>query len=157
MRPRHSVQLLALAALPVLLALILVGNGSLSAPSNAAPVLPADGRLARVSLQLLGGSTRIAANQCGAVRHYTAFPSRGTIRFSGTIAPRGPWALTLKLKACYAGAFESAGDVQAKVSPNGTYSGSFPIPIAGYYFARAELRRYGQQIARSTKVLFEIP
>lgn len=155
-RPRHTILLLALAALPVALGLLLVGNGSLALPGNTTPVLPAAGRLARVSLQLLGGSPRISAAECGAVRHYATFPSRGSIGFRGTIAPPGRWQLTVKLKACYGGGFQSAGDVQASVAGNGSYRGAFPIPIAGYYYARAELKRSGQQIARSPKVFFAI-
>ncbi|HET9719823.1 MAG TPA: hypothetical protein VFP55_07085 [Solirubrobacteraceae bacterium] len=156
MRPRHTLLLLALAAFPVLLALLLVGNGSLSAPSGAAPVLPAGGRLARVKLQLLGSSGRVPANQCGAVRHYYAYPSQGHVSYRGTIVPPGEWKLTVKLKACYAGSFQSAGDSVATVHASGSFTGSFPVPIAGYYDARAELSRGGQPVSRSAKVFFEV-
>lgn len=156
MRPRHALLLLALSALPIVLALILVGNGSLSAPSGAAPILPNGGRSAIVTLKLLDTSGRVSANQCGAVRHYYPFPGQGTIHFSGTVSPAGAWAVTVKLKACYGGAFQSASDAQAHVLANGTFTGSFPIPIQGYYYARAELKRSGIQVSRSSKVYFEI-
>jgi hypothetical protein len=156
MRPRHTLLLLALAAFPVLLALLLVGNGSLSVPSGAAPVLPAGGRLARVELQLLGSSERVSAEQCGAVRHYYAYPALGRVGYRGTIAPPGAWKLTVKLKACYGGSFQSAGDSVATVHAGGSFAGSFPAPVAGYYAARAEVSRNGLPVARSAKTFFEV-
>lgn len=156
MRPRHSFLLLSLAALPVVLAILLVGNGGLTAPSGAAPVLPAGGRLAQVALELLGGTTRVPANQCGRLRHYAVYPAQGTIRFIGAITPPGHSSLILKLKACYGGQFQSAGAVHATVSPDGIYNGSFTIPVAGYYYARGEVSRGGHQISRSPKVYFEV-
>lgn len=156
MRPRHALLLIALTALPIALAVIFVGNGSLSAPSGAAPILPNGGRSATVTLKLSDASGRVPANQCGAVRHYYTYPAQGTIRFSGTVSPAGGWTVTVKLKACYAGTFESASDSQARVLPDGRFTGGFPIPIQGYYYARAEVKRAGVQVARSQKVFFKI-
>lgn len=157
MRPRHSLLLLSLAALPVVLAVLLVGNGSLNAPSGAAPNLPTNGRLAQVALELLGGgSARVPVNQCGKSRRYMVYPAQGSIRFIGVINPARHWKLTLKLKACYGGQFQSAGSVQAVVGPNGIYNGSFSTPIAGYYYARVEASRADRQVARSPKVYFEV-
>lgn len=156
MRPRHSILLLSLAALPVMLAVILVGNGNLRAPNGRAPA-PAAGRTAQVALQFLGGSHRAGANQCGRRRHYAVYPGQGSIRFLGAVSPAPRrWQLTVKLKACYAGQFQSAGSVHAVALPDGVFSGTFPIPIAGYYDARAELREGGRQVARSPKVYFEV-
>jgi hypothetical protein len=156
MRPRHMVLLTLLAALPVVLALLLLGSGGLSAPAPGAPSVPAGSPLGRVTLRLDGASGGLAATQCGITHHYRVYPSQGTIQFGGTIAPPGRWSVTVKLKACYGGAFQSAGDARARVANDGSYNGSFPIPIGGYYYARAELKRRGQQVGRSTKVYFAV-
>jgi hypothetical protein len=147
--------LTVLAAFPVLLALLLVGSGGLSAPSPGPPSLPVIPP-GRVTLDLAGASARLTTTECGHTHHYSVYPSQGTIRFGGAIAPPGRWSVTVKLKACYGGAFQSAGDAQARVAADGSYSGSFPIPIGGYYYARAELKRSGQQLGRSKKVYFAV-
>jgi hypothetical protein len=158
MRPRHMLLLTGLAALPVLLALLLLGSGGLSAPAPGAASVPIGAPLGHVTLELVGGSKGLAATQCGTTHHYRVYPSQGAIQFGGAIVPPGRWSVTVKLKACYGGAFQSAGDAQARVATDGSYKGSFPIPIGGYYYARAELKlkRSGQQIGRSTKVYFAV-
>lgn len=148
MRPRHLLILTLLAAIPVALALVLTGGGSATIPGGA--------RLAQISLQLVGASNGGAVSACGNTHHYPAYPAQGTIDFRGVISPRGSWAVAVKLKACYGGAFRSAGDIQATVSSNGGYRGSFPAPIGGYYFARAELKERGALVTRSAKRYFEV-
>jgi hypothetical protein len=156
MRPRHMLLLTVLAALPVALALLLLGGGDLSAPAPGAPSVPAGAPLARVTLELVDPSGSLTATQCGITHHYRVYPSQGTIHFGGTIAPPGRWSVTVKLKACYGGTFQSAGGAPARATGNGSYSGSFPAPIGGYYYARAELKRNGQFVGRSTKVYFAL-
>jgi hypothetical protein len=145
-----------LAALPVVLAVLLLGSGGLSAPTPGAPSVPTAGPLGRVTLKLAGAAAGLTATQCGITHHYRVYPGQGTIRFGGTIAPPGRWSVTVKLKACYGGAFQSAGDARGRVSADGSYGGSFPVPIGGYYYARAELKRSGQQVGRSAKVYFAV-
>jgi hypothetical protein len=156
MRPRHVLLLTALAALPVVLAVLLLGRGGLSPPAAGAPSVPRGVPLGRVTLELVGGSVGPTAMECGITHHYRIYPSQGTIQFGGTIAPAGRWRVTVKLKACYGGTFQSAGDAQARVAPDGSYSGSFPIPIGGYYYARSELKRSGKHVGRSAKVYFAV-
>jgi hypothetical protein len=150
--------LTGLAALPVLLALLLLGSGGLSAPAPGAPPVLIGAPLGHVTLELAGGSKGLVATQCSTTHHYRVYPGQGTIQFGGAIAPPGRWTVTVKLKACYGGAFQSAGDARAQVATDGRYTGSFPIPIGGYYYARAELKlkRTGQQVGRSTKVYFAV-
>jgi hypothetical protein len=148
--------LAALAALPVLLAVLLLGSAGLSAPAPGAPPVPSGARLAPVTLELVGAGASVTATQCGITHHYVVYPSQGAIQFVGTIARRGHWSVTVKLKSCFGGAFQSTGDAQARVVTDGIYGGSFPIPIGGYYYARAELKRGGQQFGRSTKVYFVV-
>jgi hypothetical protein len=158
MRPRHMLLLTGLAALPLLLAWLLLGSGGLSAPAPGAPSVPVGAPLGHVTLGLVGGSKGLTATQCGITHHFRVYSSHGTIQFGGAIAPSGQWSVTVKLKACYGGAFQSAGDARARVATDGSYTGSFPIPIGGYYYARAELKlkRSGQQVGRSTKVYFAV-
>jgi hypothetical protein len=143
MRPRHMLLLTVLAALPVALALLLLGSGGLSAPAPGPPSLPSGSAFGRITLGLVGAPASETATQCGITHHYRVYPSQGSIRFGGTVAPPGRWSVTVKLKACYGGAFQSAGDAQARVATDGAYNGSFPVPIGGYYYARAELKRNG--------------
>lgn len=154
MRPKQMLIVTGLAALPLLLAFLLIGTGGLTAPNPSSPTLPAGG--ARVSLELKGGRAGGRTDQCGVNHAYRTYPGQGTIRFRGAITPAGVWRVSVKLKACYGGQFQSAGDAQARVSRDGSYSGGFPIPIGGYYFARSELRSKGQVVARSEKVYFAV-
>jgi hypothetical protein len=148
MRPRHVLILVALGALPIALAIVLTGGGRSSVPGGAG--------LGNISLQLVGGDDAGTVTACGNSHHYHAYTSKGTIQFRGAISPRGGWSVALKLKACYGGAFQSAGDIPATVDGNGAYHGSFPAPIGGYYFARAELLRSGALVTRSNKRYFEV-
>ncbi|MDE3130544.1 MAG: hypothetical protein KGL16_05275 [Acidobacteriota bacterium] len=153
MRPRHTLLLLALASLPVILALVLVGSGNLDTPSRAAST---GGGTTQVALALLGGPVRVPATRCGKLRSYVVFPSRGSIRFVAAITPFAHSTLTLKLKACYGGQFQSAGSVHPRLRAGGIAEGTFPTPIAGYYYARGEAKRGGRQTGRSLKVYFEV-
>ncbi|HEX8977344.1 MAG TPA: hypothetical protein VF781_12585 [Solirubrobacteraceae bacterium] len=154
MRPRHVLILAVLAALPLGLAVILAGGGGgASRGGGTAAGVPT---LGRISLELVGAGPRVSVSDCGSTRHYLAYPAGGTIAFHGTVVPAGSWSVKLKLKACSGGTFQSAGDVGARVAANGSYAGTFPAPIAGTYFARAELKHAGAQVSRSTKVYFEV-
>ncbi|MDE3134843.1 MAG: hypothetical protein KGL15_12340 [Acidobacteriota bacterium] len=155
MRPRHTLLLLALASLPVLLALALVGSGSLDTPGRASSASTGVGTT-KVALALLGGPARVAAMRCGKLRSYVVFPSRGSIRFVAAITPSRHSTFELKLKACYGGQFQSAGSVHPALGAGGISEGTFPTPIAGYYYARGEARRAGREIGRSLKVYFEV-
>jgi len=148
MRPRHVVILALLAAVPLGLAIALTGGGSTPVPGGAL--------LARVSLKLLGGSDAGVLTACRKTHSYEAYSSQATVRFRGTISPPGPWSISIKLKACYGGAFQSAGDIPAAVTAHGTYSGSFPAPIGGYYNARADVREAGALVTHSLKRYFAI-
>jgi len=148
MRPRHVLTLTLLAAIPVVLALALTGGGGGTVPGGA--------RLAQLSFELVGGSKAATVVACGNTHHYQAYSAQATIAFDGTISPPGKWSVAVKLKACYGGAFRSSGSIPAKVSSNGSFSGSFPAPIGGSYFARAELKRGGAQVTRSAKRYFEV-
>lgn len=148
MRPRHVLILATLAAVPIALAIVLTGGGGSSVPGGAG--------LGRISLQLAGGGDAGRVTACGNSHHYRAYGGTSTIDFAGTIAPPGDWSVAVKLKACYGGAFQSAGDIPASVDGNGTFRGHFPAPIGGYYFARAELLRSGALVTRSSKRYFEV-
>lgn len=148
MRPRHLLILTLLAAVPIVLAVALTGGGGGKVPGGAS--------LAQVSFQLESGSKGGVATACGNTHHYQAYATQDTIAFRGTISPPGHWSVAVKLKACYGGAFRSAGDISAKLGSGGSYSGSFPAPIAGNYYARAELLQGGAQVTRSAKRYFEI-
>src|SRR5436305_616386 len=126
MRPRHVLILTLLAAIPIALALVLTGGGSSRISGGSS--------LARVSLQLHGGSEGGVVSRCGNSHHYRVYSSQSTIGFRGTVSPPGNWSVTVKLKACYSGAFRSSGDISGTLRPDGSYSGSFPAPIGGYYY-----------------------
>lgn len=147
MRPRHVLILLALAAIPVALAVALTGGGSSPATGGTAIL---------VSLELKDGSNGGAVSACGVTHHYATFPAGSTIKFRGAISTRGSWSVKVKLKACSGGAFRPSGGASAKVHAGTTYKGSFPAPIGGYYFARAELDRGGSHVARSDKRYFRV-
>lgn len=148
MRSRHIAVLLVLAAIPVAFALLLTGGGG---GSTIGP--PA----VQVSLDLIGGRSTGPVAACGVTHHYTTYTAGSTIGFRGTISSRGHWSVKLKLKACSAGAFQSAGEASAKVHAGKEYKGSFPAPIGGYYFARAEVKQDGGTTAgRSDKRYFEV-
>jgi len=154
MRPRHVLILAVLAALPLGLAVILAGGGGGGGGGGgAAAGVPT---LGRISLEVVSAGQRVSVSACGSTRHYLAYPAVGTIAFRGTVLPAGSWSVKLKLKACFGGAFQSAGGVAAKVAGGGSYAGTFPAPIAGTYFARAELKHAGAQVSRSSKVYFEV-
>lgn len=148
MRPRHVLLLVLLAAIPVGLAVVLArGDGTKRA--HGVPVT-------QLSLKLIAGSPVGAQAACGVTHHYTLYPATSTIRFRGAISRPGKWSVAVKLKACTAGAFRSSGQVAAKVRPDGRYKGTFPAPIGGYYFARAELELSGRRVARSSKRYFQV-
>ncbi|MHB8659771.1 MAG: hypothetical protein ACYC91_17850 [Solirubrobacteraceae bacterium] len=149
MRPRHLLILVLLAGIPVALGVLLIGSGGERKPARGQPVV-------QVSLRMVGGERGPALLACGVTHHYTIYRAGTTLRFHGTISYSGRWTLKLKLKACTAGAFRSAGDATAKVHADASYKGSLPAPIAGQYFARAELRLSGALIARSDKHYFEV-
>ena len=148
MRPRHVLILLLLTAIPIGLAIVLASGGGTRTVSGAPS--------ANVTLALLGGAKGAVAQACGATRNYTAYPAGSTIRFGGAISAAGPWQVKVKLKACQAGSFQSAGDVSGTLRSNTSYAGSFPAPIAGYYFARTELKEAGALVARSRKAYFAV-
>ena len=148
MRPRQALILTLLAAIPVALAVALTGGGR--------GRIAGGNRLGTISLKLLDGSDAGTVTACAKTHHYESYSSRGTIRFRGAISPPGHWTVALKLKACYSGAFQSAGDIPARVRPDGRYRGSFPAPIAGDYYARSELLRGGELVTQSEKRYFEV-
>lgn len=150
MRPRHVLILLALAAIPVGLAVALTSTGHSS--SRRSSVATAT----QVSLDLLGGRSVSAVSACGIVHHYTAYGTAGAIKFRGLISPAGTAKVKIKLKVCTAGAFQNSGQATATDHASGVYKGSFPAPIAGYYFARAEVKRGGVLVTRSEKRYFEV-
>lgn len=156
MRPRHVLILAALAALPLALAVVLAGGGGSGTGGSGGGAAPGVPTVGRISLALVGAGRRVSVNACGSPRHYLEYPGGGTIAFRGTVLPAGGWSVKLKLKACFGGAFRSAGDVAARVAGGGRYTGTFPAPIAGSYFARAELKRAGAQVSRSGKVYFVV-
>ena len=149
MRPRHLLILLALAAIPVALAVALAGGGSRGRAQGVPGV--------QVSLKLVGGSSAGAVAACGVTHHYRVYPTGSTaIRFRGAISAHGNWKVKLKLKACTAGAFRPSGEAGTTVHVGDIYKGNLVAPIAGFYFARAEVLRSGTLVARSTKRYFEI-
>ena len=149
MRPRHLLILLLLGAVPVALALLLAGGGG-TKRARGVPV-------AQLSLQLIDGSSAVALAACGVTHHYTAYRAGATVRFRGRITQPGNWSVTLKLKACTSGAFRPSGGATGKVLPDrSSYEGSFPAPIGGYYFARAELKQGNALVARSDKRYFHV-
>jgi hypothetical protein len=139
--------LLLLAAIPIGLAIVLAGGGG----SRAISGVPG----ASVSLALIGGG-RGEATACGATRHYATYSATSTVHFQGTISKASAWHVKVKLKACRAGSFQPAGEASAALPSPTSYTGDFPAPIAGYYFARAELEQGGTRFARSSKAYFEI-
>jgi len=151
-RLRHALLIAALAGLPAGLALVLVhehSSGPGGIPGKGAP---------QISLNLKGGVSKPALATCGATHHFTAYPGSGTIRFEGTViaAPRGHWKVKVKLKSCIGGQFEPAGEVQVKVRHDATFKGGFRAPVAGVYFARANLNLHGRRLANSGKEFFLI-
>ena len=157
MRPRHVLILAVLAAIPLGLAVILAGGGGgIGGGGGGAGTAAGVPTLGRISLELVGAGPRVSLSDCGSTRHYLAYPAGGTIAFRGTVVPAGRWSVKLKLKACSGGTFQSAGDVGARVAATGSYTGTFPTPIAGTYFARAELKHAGTPVSRSPKVYFEV-
>jgi len=137
-----------LAAVPVGLAVALTGRGGGRVPGG--------GQLAGITLQLADGADGGTVTACGNTHHYRSYPADATIHFLGLISPPGHWSVSLKLKSCYGGTFQSAGTASAEVSRDGSYHGSFPAPIGGHYYARAEILRAGALVTRSSKRYFEI-
>jgi hypothetical protein len=148
MRPRHVMILLLLAVIPIGLAIVLAGGGGTRTVSGVPR--------ASVSLALIGSSRGGDAMVCGASRHYAVYPAGSTIHFQGTISKAAAWKVKVKLKACRAGAFQAAGEASTTLPSKTTYTGSFAAPIAGYYFARADLEQGGVRVGRSDKAYFEI-
>jgi hypothetical protein len=156
MRPRHVLLLTILAAVPVVLAVALIGGGSSAGPAGRQSGAAGAASGGSVSLELAGSSAKVTIAACAITHDYQAYPGQGTIAFHGAISPSGAGAVTVKLKACYSGAFRPASNITAKVHPDGTYTGSFPAPISGDYFARAELKRGGSPVVRSAKRYFTV-
>jgi hypothetical protein len=155
MRPRHVLILVVLAAIPVGLALGLAGVGG-GGTKHASGVPPT-----QLSLELVGGTTAAAIGACGGTHHYTAYAAGSEIAFRGTISPsahvsNAGWSVKVKLKACTGGAFRASGAQRGTIHAGGRYKASIPAPIAGDYFARAELKRSGELVARSSKQYFEV-
>jgi hypothetical protein len=150
MRPRHLLALLAVAAIPVGLAVALSAGDSGSSASSSTGV--------QVSLHLEAGASVGGVRACGIVHHYKAYGSGSTITFRGGVSPAATAGVKVKvkLKVCTAGIFQPSGDVIARVHGSGAYKGSFPAPTAGDYFARAEVTRAGVRLARSEKRYFEV-
>jgi len=148
MRPRHVLILLLLAAIPIGLAVVLAGGGGTRAISR----VPG----ASISLALLGEGSGGEAAVCGGTRRYAIYSAGSTIHFQGTMTKAAAWKVKLKLKACRAGAFQPAGEASATLPTNKSYTGSFPAPISGYYFARAELKQGEALVGRSDKAYFEV-
>jgi hypothetical protein len=138
--------LLLLAAIPVGLAILLTAGGG--APRRALAGPP-------VSFELLGGSSG-SAGACGGAHHYAVYQAGSAIRFQGNVGGSGSSAVKVRLKACVAGAFRPSGDAAGHVGAGGGYVGSFSAPIAGYYFARAEVRQSDGTVGRSGKRYFQV-
>lgn len=148
MRARHVLVLLAVAAVPVGLAVALT-TGSGGSPAGASMGT-------QVSLHLVGGASVAGVRACGVVHHYKRYGSTGMIRFRGLVTPAGVVKVKVKLKACSADTFQPSGEVIAKEHADGVYKGSFQAPTPGYYFARAEVKRSGMLLARSEKRYFTV-
>lgn len=148
MRPRHVVILALLAAVPIALAIGLTGGGGGAVAGGPG--------LAQVTLKLLGGTDAGVITACGKTHHFQAYSSSASVPFRGAVSPPGGWTVALKLKACIGGSFQSAGEVPAGLSRRGSYSGSFPAPIAGAYEVRTDVRRQGALVTRSQKRYFEV-
>ena len=150
MRPRHLLVLLAVAAIPVGLAVALTAGDSGSSVNSSTGV--------QVSLHLEGGASVGGVRACGVVHHYKAYGSGSTITFRGLVSPprTADVKVKVKLKVCTAGIFQPSGDVITAVHRKGAYRGSFPAPTAGNYFARAEVTHAGVRLARSEKRYFEV-
>jgi hypothetical protein len=148
MRPRHVAVLGVLAAIPIALAVLLTGGGGQRVTTGAGAV--------QISLDLLGGGSTGPVATCGVTHHYTTYAPGSTIEFRGSMSSKGHWSVKLKLKACSAGTFQDSGEASARVHGGDTYKGSFPAPIDGHYFARAELKQGGAVIGRSDKRYFEV-
>jgi len=140
--------LLLMAAIPVGLAIVLAGGGGTHTVSR----IPS----ANVSLALIGSDNGGEAPACGATRHYAIYPASSTIHFEGTISKAAAWHVKVKLKACRAGSFQPAGEASATLPSETSYTGDFPAPIAGYYFARADLEQGGARVGRSDKAYFQV-
>jgi hypothetical protein len=143
--------LLALAAIPVGLAIALTAGGGTSPASGNTGI--------QATLYLVGGASSSGASACGIVHYYKAYGSGSTISFRGLVSPAGIGTLKVKvkLKACTAGIFEPSGDAATIHESTGSYMGSFPAPTAGYYFARADIEQAGVRVARTAKYYFEVP
>jgi len=140
----------ALAALPAGLAL-LFGHEDSPGPGGV-PVK----RGPQVSLNLKGGISKPALAACGATHHFTAYGRSATIRFDGAVIapPSGHWKVKVKLKSCIGGQFEAAGEAQVEVRKDATFKGGFRAPVAGVYFARANVNQQGQKLTSSAKQFF---
>jgi hypothetical protein len=149
MRPRQLLVLLGVAAVPVALAVALSTGGGSPAAGNTG---------IQASLHLVGGTSVGGVRACGIVHHYRAYSSGSRISFRGVVVPADSGALKVKvkLKVCTAGTFEPAGDAATVHEKTGSFRGSFPAPIAGYYFARAEVERAGGRVARTDKYYFAV-
>lgn len=146
MRPRHMAVVLALGALPAGLAVAVTGDPNTSFDTTSTVV----------SIDLVAGGSAGSVRACGIVHHYKVYSSSSTISFRGLVSPAGQAKIKVKLKACSAGIFEPSGEAAAAEQPHGLYRGSFPAPIAGYYYARAEVKQSGATVARSAKSYFEV-
>jgi hypothetical protein len=150
MRPRHVLMLLAVAAVPIGLAVALTaGSGGSPASGNTG---------VRASLHLDAGGSASGVRECGIVHHYRVYGSSSTIKFRGLVSPAGTAnvKVKVKLKMCTAGAFQPSGEATTIRHANNIFKGSFPAPTRGYYYARAEVERSGVRLAKSDKRYFEV-
>ncbi|MCA1690324.1 MAG: hypothetical protein LC720_07830 [Actinobacteria bacterium] len=90
--------------------------------------------------------------------HYAVYPAGATIALRGSIAdpPPARWRVRVKLRSCVAGDFRPAGESPVSQRSDGRFTGSFPAPVPGLYFARASVNAGGRQLARSYKRFFQI-
>jgi hypothetical protein len=153
MKLRHLLLLAVLAAIPASLAVVLIGSEK-SGNGIVHVAIPGLSSPPQVTVGLQGARGATTASACGVIHHFNLYAASGSVPFKGTVSARGQWTVTVKLKACYGGTFRAAGSAQAAVNRAGRFSGSFPTPIGGYYYARAELKYNGNEISRSTKHYF---
>ena len=146
--------LIAMAALPVAVALLLGREGR----SRVSPGPGPGPTPTQVSLELKRptGDTRMVG--CGITHHYAVYPAGTTIAFRGVVAdpPRDRWHVRVKLKACVAGAFRPAGDSPVSQRSDGRFRGSFPAPVPGLYFVRASVNSAAIPVTRSYKRFFVV-
>lgn len=162
MRLRQLLMIGLVAAIPILVAVVLLSSGGsaghgrgASGTSQATPTSGAGSGVA-VDLHLGGAESKVAVSACGVSHHYSVYRAGATIAVEARTVAHGRWSARLKYKICRSGRFVAAGEATLGHLSAPGLRVMLRAPAPGLYAARVDLHSGGVLVGRSRKRYFEV-